>query len=96
MAHCAGMFPDAFPALILGSIVTGSLFRLLSRLGWGCVCVVVWPVYYLGLVIQWLAWPLPQFLRGTRQTALERTFELGRRLESPPFLDRLRDRARPD
>ena len=66
------------------------MLRLLSRLAWGCICVVVWPVYYLAWIARAIFifpgfWPLPK-----RMACYSDMLQL---FGSPPFLDRLKDRS---
>jgi hypothetical protein len=64
----------------------------LSRFGWACVCLVVWPIYYGGLMVRSL---IPGFmLVVARIWSTERLWrnEVGlyEAFMKPPFLDRLR------
>ena len=59
---------------------------MLLRMAWACVCLVVWPLYYLTLFIRWLIpWPL---------WPLERVWKADDQLldapRNPPYLEWLR------
>jgi hypothetical protein len=72
--------------------MSGELVKFGKRLMWAAICLVVWPIYYAGLVLRsliptWLAIPLG--LRSLTDEALS-GIRLHEQFLSPPFLDHLR------
>jgi hypothetical protein len=55
---------------------------MITRLLWACVCIVVWPVYYVWIFARWMA------VRPWRATEDEE--RLWRAFRSPPYVERLR------
>jgi len=59
------------------------VFRTLHRLGWACVCLVVWAGYYAVVMIK----ALPIYFLSDH---LAWNARLHDELRSPPYLDHLR------
>ena len=61
--------------------------RLATRVVLVCMSLVVWPIYYGGLVLKWM---LPYWPFWSAERAREWDVSLYDQLRSPPFIRRLR------
>lgn len=55
---------------------------------WGATCIVVWPVYYAGLLLEWLVKPVAD--NAPRSRWFDYNVDLYERFKRPPFIRQVR------